>query len=301
MTSIIDYIKLIRPFNILIVFFTQLLLYILVVFNKINFPALDLKLALLLSFCTCLITACGYIINDYFDQDIDKINKPTDIIIGNKIGDSQALYFYYSLIGVGSILSIYIAYKTSNFHLLPIYPMAHLLLYFYAKKWKLSGLIGNNIVALMTSFVAWIIIIAERKEIFSSENNESLSLIIAFGLFSYMINLVREVIKDLEDIEGDKIKNSASIPIASGIESAKVVIYFNTTILFLFLNFFLFYYNHSIIAMLYSILFLQLPFLYLLYKTNKAKRKNDYKFISQFTKGIMLSGLIYLCLLSNNL
>ncbi len=294
------YIHIIRPLNLVIVFFTQSLLYHLVVFQNIRFPTLNFNLALLLSGCTSIIAACGYIINDFFDKEIDFINKPSTTWIGSFISNKSAMVYYWGLFSIGLMLSYYIAYRTENLPLMPIYPLAQFLLYFYAKKWKLAGFIGNNVVALMASFVSIVIIVAERKSLMLPENKYSLILIAAFGAFAYFVNLIREMVKDMEDMEGDKLRQSKSLPIQYGIERTKVLIYFNGAIMLVFISFFLLFFPQKVISMYYAITFVCLPVCYLMVRLSKAAVKADFTLISKFVKMIMLSGLIYLILLSQN-
>ncbi len=294
------YLKIIRPINLVIVFLTQIILYYFVVFQKINSPSLNLGLALLLSLCTCIIAACGYVINDYFDSDIDTVNKPHTTWIGRHISQKSALKYYWGLCIAGFLVSCFIAFESNNIHLIPIYPLAQSILFFYAKKWKLAGFIGNNIVALMASFVSIVIIVAERKALVLEENRYSLTLISAFGIFAFFINLVRELIKDMEDIEGDRLKHSKSLPLTSGMDRTKVMVYFNSIILLIIIAAFAYFLPQSSLAILYMVLCIFTPICFMVFKLHKAEIKADFTFISKTIKVIMLLGLIYLIILSQN-
>lgn len=296
--DVAPYIKIIRPVNLLIVFLTQMALYWFVVFKHITNTALDMPLAVLLAMCTSCIAACGYIVNDYYDSDIDSVNKPQHTWIGNHISHKQAMNYYWVLCSVGLLVSCYIAYKTNNFHLLPIYPIAQGMLYLYAKKWKLAGYIGNNVVALMTSFVALVIIVAERKALNQPEHAIPMLLVSAFGIFAYLINLMRELVKDIEDIDGDRLKQSRSLPILAGIERTKVIVYFNAFIMISGIAWFITAVDHSVWTMLFVILTIVLPLVFFMWALSWATAKKHYTAMSKMLKMVMFAGLVYLILLS---
>ncbi len=294
----VSYIKIVRPINIVIVFLTQFLLYYLCVFRFVDAPALSYSLVILLSLCTCIITASGYIINDYYDADIDKINKPNLHFVGKTISKRTALSYYILLVSLGFILSCFIAWRTNNMPLLPIYPLAQVLLYYYARKGKLLGFVGNNIVALMTCFVSLIIIVAERKILFTTEHKTSLLLIIAFGIFSYFINLCREVVKDIEDMDGDTIKNVRSIALVAGIDKAKAVIYFNGGLLIVLIIAFIIWFPQISLSKLFGIIFIVGPLGFVFYTLSESKEKKEFSTVSKYLKYLMFVGLIYLFLIT---
>ena len=295
------YIRAVRPLNLLLIVGTQTILYNLVIHNYVTQAALNPLLAFLLSLTTCFIAASGYVINDIFDRDIDKINKANKAWIDIGATYGQAMIFYKMLVLSGFCLSLYIAWCTRNFHLLPIYPIACALLYYYAKNWKMMGYFGNNVVAFMTSFVTIIVMVAERKSLFNHFENTAFQLLFAFASFSYFINLIREITKDIEDMEGDQYYHSNSLPLTQGIPKSKVIIYFNTFILLVLLSAFVYGFKQSTIAIAFVVLFIFLPLIVTTLLLSKAENKAEFHNISNYQKYIMLSGLIYLIILSQKI
>jgi 4-hydroxybenzoate polyprenyltransferase len=280
------YIRIIRPINLVIVFIIQIGIYWTYVYRYTLNAALGIELSFLLSLSTAIVAACGYIINDYYDVEIDLKNKPDKVIITKEISRIRSLSYYSILNGLGLLISIYIALRTDNLPLLPLYPLAQLLLYIYAKRLKLAGLFGNIIVAFMTTFVCLIIIIAERK--FLNSHPQALYSIITLATFAFLSNLTREIIKDTEDIAGDKLKGSRSLPIISGIVTTK---YLCSGLLILIISL-------LIIFILWKkvdarSLLVLIPILFsisILLKIFSANKKADYTKISSQLKFLMLIG-----------
>lgn len=295
------YLKILRPFNLLIVFITQILLVKFFIKDLILNDTLSWFQIFLLSLITCLIGGSGYVINDIFDEKMDSINRPDKILIGRSISVTKAYFYYYFLIFTGMLISVYLAFQTQNMHLIPLYPGAVGLLYLYARYFKVMGYIGNIIVALMTSFVGVIIIVAERQILFDHQNILSLKLILFFCVFAFFINLMREIIKDIEDIEGDLSAGSNSLPITEGIARTKVIINVNLSALIIFLTMFLFDLPYKNFVNILSTLFMIISLVIFFIRLFNAMSKVDFEGLSKYLKLIMLFGLLYLILISKNL
>lgn len=295
------YIKIIRPLNLLIIFVTQTIIYKIFIIDKLAQDAvLNLPLALLLSLVTCIIAAGGYIINDYFDFEIDLINKPEQTYVGVCMSRRQALNYYILLLLFGLFISFFIAWETQNMHLMPLYPVACIILFLYAWKLKLYGYVGNNIVAMMTAFVGLIIVVAERTNLLLPNNQNLLFLIIAFSIFAYFINLIREIVKDMEDLEGDALKKSRSLPGKIGVERSKMIIYFNLVVFVCLLLIFCLVFVKSLIFKVLGLAILLPLILYFAISMKAAKLKSDFTRLSFFLKVVMFIGIIYLYCLSFN-
>jgi len=266
----------------------------------------EIELAILV-FSTLCIAASGYIINDILDYEIDKINKPDSMIVGKHISIQQAHFFYWASVLVGFIISIYLAIKTNNLPLLSLYPIAVFLLYLYSKYLKKSLLAGNIIVALFCAFVAGIVWVAEQNSIIDLANKEAskanylIFILTIYLLFAFLSTMFREIIKDIEDMEGDQLGNCKTLPILYGIQTAKIVASgFGVALLLL-----LFYLSQQLwsaanyMALVFVLLAIILPLFYALFKLVKAQQTQDFHHLSQVAKIIMLSGLILLFLIVN--
>ncbi len=288
---------------------TQGLLYfifILPVFSQFQITAsLNITILIELIVCTLLLAAGSYVINDIHDAEIDKINKPGKIIVTKSMSSNQA-WIYYIIIGaIGFLLAIHIAINTDKSSLLWIYPVSILMLYLYASKLKKSFLIGNVIVSLFSAFVAGLLVLAEWDSLMLLKENEPsifLSTILLFAfytVFAFLTSLYREIIKDTQDMEGDKQYNARTAPIIIGVAATKKILYSISLILIsiLFLWIYHQYEHFPLWKHLILVILVIIPIIYSQVLLSKAKVSNDYKKISSLTKLIMLMGIGYLFLL----
>lgn len=304
-----NYLNLLRFPNLLIVAFTQYLLQYTIILPYLEAanlsPILDTFHFFLLVLTTVLIAAGGYVINDIVDYPIDIINKPEKTIINCSIAMTKAKNLYYGLSILGLSIAFYLAWYVNNLGLVLIYPFAVLLLWFYAHYFKKQVLLGNAVVALFCAFVAGILLFAERAAFFELQEinavlaNRMGGIIVAYGIFAFIATLYREVIKDMEDVEGDRLYGCQTLPIVVGLKKTKIYAVFLAGIflLFLLLLNFWFWKNQYIIALVYCILAIIAPLLVGVFLLKKAQHKQDFKMISHLAKWKMLAGLLLLLLL----
>ena len=300
--------RLIRPLNLVIVAFTQYLLEFLILIpifemNGIS-PILDMPRFLLLVASTVLIAAGGYVINDIEDVEIDRINKPEKQIVSQSISVRSAWIYYFSLFFIGFVISLYLAIYINNLPLLGIYPAAWLLLALYSKYFKKMPLIGNLTVAFFCAFVAGIVWFAERDAYFSlaevgGESFDKLTTI--FGIymfFAFITTLYREIIKDMEDCQGDKENDCKTLPIVLGMQRTKGLTFLIGLVFLVGLYFLSNYFMETKIDFMNSLVFIFLamflPLLYSLYLVYNSKDKKDFKLNSRLAKVMMLSGILLL-------
>ncbi len=296
--------RLVRFPNLIIVALTQYLLqYLVLVPPYIKGSINDLIVLktiqfFLLVISTICIAAGGYIINDIEDIEIDKINKPEKKqIVGRQISLQQAWILYISISLVGLFISIYLANYIHHFEQLIIYPCAVFLLYAYSRWLKKIPLIGNLVVSFFCAFVAWVVYYAQilvQTTLIDSDSLFKIKLLFAgYTVFAFLSTLFREIIKDMEDVVGDNAGDCKTLPIVFGLKATKffalfvaILLLFSVYIfsIFAFLNFKI-YLIHLLIT---------LPTIFALYKLYFAKDKEDFAFLSQFAKLIMLSGLIFI-------
>ena len=303
------YLRLVRFPNLLIVVLTQFLLqYLLVVPALENGgipPALDLPHFILLVISTLLIAASGYVINDLTDYPIDLINKPEKVIINRLIPEVQAWNYYYGLIATGFIISLYLAWYVDNLPLVLIYPSAVALLYWYSTKFKATVLWGNIIVGLFCAFVAGIVFFAERHSIAqlveqAPEAAKNPMLIgAAYLAFAFFSTLFREVIKDLEDVLGDEQGDCRTFPIVYGIKNGKRIAgFFGLLLLFGVESLgYRLGQEEQWLSLGFVMVAIVGPLIFALYRLWKAEAKQDFHFLSQFSKYVILSGVFLILLL----
>ena len=305
MNKLISFLKLIRIQNLIILLLAQVLFYY---FSYENFG--DIKLYLLLSI-TFLITAAGYIINDIFDVESDKINKE-EVIIVNKIPARQAIFWYYSFNVIAVLLSCYLfslynyfpdecdkliilSNSSFNSHLILfiILLSSIFILRWYSKTYKHKFILGNFIIATLTALSVFNVLLINclnSSFLFFLYNQ------ILFILFAFLLTFVREIIKDLEDLEGDKIVNSKNIASSLSLNKTKFIVIFILFItLFLYISWTLLWHDYKILT-IYNIL-INLLIVYSIYKVIVSKNKKDFRFTSALLKVIMILGILFPLLL----
>jgi len=198
----LNFLKLIRWPNLIIVGLTQALLFyclLLPAFQQIKIQALlDLPHFILLIISTIFIAAGGYIINDIIDYPTDMINKPEKVIVEQKIPLQSAWNFYYATIVIGLLISLYLAFHVGNLPLVLIFPTSVFLLWQYSRSWKKRVLIGNVTVSVFCAMVAGIVLFAERHS-FSQlikqapEVAHACALVFAaYVIFAFLSTMFRE-------------------------------------------------------------------------------------------------------------
>jgi 4-hydroxybenzoate polyprenyltransferase len=310
--------RLIRFQNLLIIAATQYIMRYCIIwpFLKINNFVLQLNEFhfFLLVISTVFVAAAGYVINDYFDTGTDRLNRPDKVVIDRSIQRRQAMLIHFILNFLGIGTGIYLSYYVGVPELSIVFITATGLLWFYSTDYKRQFLIGNIVVSIMTGIVPLMVILYEmpllnaKYGLLMIRNQVNFNYIFfwiaAFSFFAFLTTLLREIIKDAEDFEGDSAFGMNTLPIIIGRRSTKIVIVgvILTSLLLLIIVFikFLLYRGLTIdyFTTVYFLLFLILPFLILLYKIIKAQNKEDFHFASQITKVIMLAGILYSLLVS---
>lgn len=285
---IVAFFQLIRWKNLLIIFLMQLLVSG-VLLPKFTLTTDFLQLNFwLVSISTICIAAGGYIINDIIDIPIDVINKKNKIIVDHIISKKRAfilfILFTFSGIALGGIASVII--------LKPLFVLLFILLstllVLYSTTFKSILLLGNIVIALLVSCSILIIALFEFKSI----NTIALNTIYVYSIFAFIINLLREIIKDIEDINGDKTLQLNTLPIQIGRHRTKrflliFSIAFVSAIVFLLFS----TKELDVLTRIYGSFLVVLPTVYFISKLHISKVKKDYTKLSSLLKIIMLLGM----------
>ncbi|MES1226839.1 MAG: geranylgeranylglycerol-phosphate geranylgeranyltransferase, partial [Bacteroidota bacterium] len=229
------FLRLIRWPNLVFIVLTQFLFYsciILTTYHARAIPGawfLSWPLFWWLAAASVLIAAAGYIINDYFDLNIDQVNKPDNIIIQKFIKRRWAIFWHMGLSLAGIVITLIISWKIGNWVIGPVNLFTIFLLVFYSTTFKKKFLIGNIIISLLTAWVVFVLYICELDLItftstvsYHEAMTKIFKLAVLYGGFAFVISLVREVVKDMEDIEGDEKYGCRTMPIVWGIPASKV-------------------------------------------------------------------------------
>ncbi len=255
----------------------------------------------LLVLATVLITAGGYVINDYFDIKTDLINKGK-VIVGTKIPRRQAM-LWHSVFNITAVaLGFFISYKAGHFWFGGIFLVVSGLLYFYSASYKRQFLIGNIIVALLTAMVPLLVALFEWPALYNYYSVNAIRLpdinfilywVGGFSLFAFLTNLVREIIKDIEDFEGDAAYGRNTVPVVIGVVSSKIVsvvlILIMVILLYLTWHFFI----NDLITLIYISVMIVLPLIFAVYKLLLGTEKKALHSASRIMKIVMLAGILY--------
>ncbi|MGK7397038.1 MAG: geranylgeranylglycerol-phosphate geranylgeranyltransferase [Candidatus Cyclobacteriaceae bacterium M3_2C_046] len=275
---LIAFLRLIRVQNLLIIFLTQYLVAIFLIGTSDNWWLYLFDPGLfLLSFSTLLIAAAGYIINDYYDIKIDYINKPHRVIVGRLIKRRHALFIHLSLnilaVLTGIFLSLWIGF---------IYAITAFLLWFYSNHLKRLPFIGNLLVSFLTGLSLFILALYYRE-------NEI--LIYVYAVFAFGITLIREIIKDMEDLKGDANFGCRTLPVIWGIRKVKILIYI-LIVLFTTFSFLIMQQLENAFLNIYFLLFFVPVMGIFIAKLARSDSKRSFSYLSSYCKGLMLSGIL---------
>ena len=298
------FIKMVRLPNLFFIVLTQILFHV-AVLDKILFPigmrpVIDGWDFLLLSVASVLIAAAGYIINDYFDINIDQVNKPKGNVVDTVVSRRWAMAWHFILSGLGLLLSAVISWRTGLWYILLGNFGCVLLLFGYSVSLKRKLLIGNIVIALLS---AWVILVNCFSQIgipfrgipeVNEESNKIIRIGILYAAFAFISTLIREAIKDIEDMQGDAKYGCRTMPIVWGVNATKVYVAVWLVVilaLLVVLQVYVFRFGWWV-AMAYSVLFIIAPFVFIFLRLFKAATQKDYHQLSNWTKLVMLSGLL---------
>mgnify|MGYP000240395987 FL=1 len=301
-----NFLKLIRYPNLLMLAFMQLIFrYGFLKLQNIPLALNDWQYGLLV-LSTVLIAAGGYVINNIFDQDTDNDNKPNNVIVGKSISETKAYSIYVTLNIIGVSIGFYLSNVIAKPGFASLFILIAATLYFYAVNWKQMLLIGNFIVALLLSFSVIIIGIFDLFPVVNQSNQPLManlfSILIDYAVFAFMINFIREIVKDLEDVNGDYNQGMRTLPIILGISrTAKVV----SILSFIPVCAILLYINNYLMPLLfvtiYMLLFVVGPLLYFSMKIWSAASQKEFHVLSLLLKWILLFGILSILVISLNM
>lgn len=306
----LSFLKLIRIQNLLIIAFTQYMVRWCLVFPLVRLKSSYYHLQLselqffLLVLSTVMIAAAGYVINDYFDVRIDKVNKPERLVIDKGVKRRVAMGAHTVMNILAVLTGLYVSYSIGSWRLGLIHFICASGLWFYSTTFKRQFFIGNLVIALFTALVPLIVAVYElfpayRAYLPIEENLSFRSVweyVLALSFFAFITTLLREMIKDIEDLEGDREFGCRTMPVVIGVKATKnvaIVIALATMICLGYIQY-MFLKIDDKASFIYFAIALQLPFLFLVYKIKTAQNKKQFRFAGNLSKFIMLMGICYL-------
>ncbi|MBC3789012.1 geranylgeranylglycerol-phosphate geranylgeranyltransferase [Spirosoma utsteinense] len=279
---VFGFLRLIRVQNLLIVVLTQFLARIFLVGPEPDsVPTHWLRILTdptiwLLSLSTVFIAAAGYIINDYFDVKIDLVNKPDRVVIGRYLKRRVAIGAHQLLSVIGCLIGLYLSRWVFVIDVISVS-----LLWFYSAQFKRQPLIGNIVISLLTALSFIVLAVYYRQ---------NAQMLLIYALFSFGISLIREIIKDMQDIRGDARFGCRTLPIIWGLRRTKYLLYvlIGAFVLTLFLIADSLGNHHLTI----SFGLLLLPLAFFTYRLVLADTRRDFGYLSTLCKFIMLMGVM---------
>jgi 4-hydroxybenzoate polyprenyltransferase len=302
------YLQLIRYQNLLMLALMQL------VFRYGFLKQQDCSLALadwqylLLVLSTVLIAAAGYVINDIFDQETDSINRPNSQIVGKLITESKAYNIYVALNILGVSIGFYLSNVIEKPSFATIFIFIAACLYFYATTLKKVLLLGNLMVAFVLALSVLIIGVFDLYPATHEGNQDQMRMLFGiltdYAFFAFLINFIREIVKDAEDVKGDYNQGMQTLPILLGVERTSKVIFglllVPIGIVFWYVNSYLMF-NDLYFAVLFLLFLVLSPLLYCLVKSWTAKSTTDFRHLSLLLKWILFFGILSIVIINYNI
>lgn len=246
------------------------------------------------------IAAAGYIINDYFDLNIDQINKPGKVIVSRVINRRWVIFWHMMLSLLGLFFTVLALPASQYWHLVLANMASIVLLWFYSTNFKRQLLIGNVVISLLTAWTIGILFLVKYPFSISEiltvniEEIRFFRLTVVYLAFAFIISLIREVIKDMEDMEGDRKYNCRTMPIVWGLNASKVFVAVWLIVLIAALVIVQVYvlpfgWWHSA---LYCLVCIIAPLVWILVKLYSAQSQQEFHWLSTMVKVVMLTGIL---------
>lgn len=296
MKLIAAFLRLVRWPNLVFIILTQVLFYYCIYEQLFHISNVrDLAWIIVAS---VLIAAAGYIINDYFDLNIDQINKPEKNVFVRTIHRRWAIIWHFSFSFLG-IIATAIGVGLNKWYLILANIACTALLWFYSTSFKRKFLIGNIVISILTAWTVLILffVFTSPRDAIVGNSPETIKFFrvsFLYAGFAFISSLIREALKDMQDFEGDERYGCRTLPIVAGIRSTKIYVAIWTVVLLaaliilqLYVLQFQWWY-----AITYSVALVIAPLAYLLYKLPKATTVSDFSRLSNLSKLIMFTGIV---------
>ena len=302
------YIRIIRPVNLLIMALMLLLVKYAIfepVFRQNGLaglmPGWQFSLLVL---ATLLIAAGGYVINDVLDIELDRINKPAQQVIGRQISVETGNKLHMNLTGTGVVTGLIFSYLSENIFLGIIFIIIATALFYYSFKYKYLPALGNLVVALLAAMVVLIYWLFEFYHLKSLPESfiaaspyfyQLNRFVLAFALFAFLTTLLREIVKDAQDVEGDARFGCRTLPVVMGFKKLSYLLILLEVLVFVLLAWFHVRLHHSHYNLMSILLILPaILLIYVITRTFHARDKAAFAHLSLIIKIIMVSGILSL-------
>ena len=252
---------------------------------------------------TLLLAIGGYVINDYFDIRIDRVNRPDHLVVSRIVAPRTAMKIHIAVNIVAVILGFYLAYKIQAFWFGLLFPCGAFFFWFYSARWKQLLIWKNLIVAFISALLILLVLLFEffHLRLFPEYFSEVIGLLnnvfiifLGYAGFAFLVSLFREVVKDIEDVKGDELYGTRSLPSVIGINWSKVIVIClisGTMLLLGYCQFVLFRIGLDLLFW-YFMIAVQLPAIVMIIVVIRANKKKDFHLASTLAKLIMFTGIL---------
>lgn len=293
---VVPFLKLIRIPNLLMIIFTQVLVkYFLFEPFGIDTVLSHFSFSLLVFSMICL-AAAGNVINDIYDTAADKVNKPHKLVIGSTISEKTAWNWFIILNIIGVGIGFYLSNLVGKPSFVALFILPSAFLYFYASQIKGTVLVGNLVVSVMVAMIIVMVGIFDLVPAITPANITTqkviFSILVDYAVFAFLINFLREMVKDQEDITGDYNAGYKTLPVLLGRTRTNYIIFAFTLLPLAGVLYYLYTYLYeSPAARLYVLVAVVAPLLYFMVKIAGAKNKKNYHHTSLVLKIILAVGI----------
>jgi len=307
MRKVMDFFQMIRWLNLLILGMTMCFFRYFFILSSFKYAGYQSELPekgfYLLLLASLLIAAGGYIVNDIFDVDTDRINKPARPMARGAFSEQLMMNAYYAMNAIALICATWVCYSTGKLSVLPIFILSVALLWIYTQYFKKIMLVGNLVIALLSALPIWILILFEKNLFHPSADITVYKLaymILIYGsvysLFAFIVTLIRELIKDMEDVEGDHLTGANTLAVRFGKPlSARLTQFLIAITLVGLLKIDYTYFQAGLsIQCAYVFILIVLPLVFLFFFLFKIPEKKGLNSISMLLKILMLFGILSL-------
>ncbi len=258
---------------------------------------------LILVLINILLGAGGYVINDYYDRRVDNINRPDSVVVDKLLPRRSAIIYHIALTAAAIVLAAIFAWHLHMISIFLMYVMLAGLFWMYSTTYKKQLFVGNLVVSVCTALIPLQVGLFEYLTLTREYGYDMLlndlsfmpimHWMAAFAFFAFIINLIREIVKDMEDLEGDNYYGCNTIPLCYGIRIAKIISISLSIITIVALIMVYQLYIHDFITLLYISAFIILPLAVAAILTVRADEAKDYHRVSTILKIAMLTGVLY--------
>ena len=294
------YLRLIRPVNLYLIAIIQVLVQWSVIHNHTHDAELFSRQEFIyIIIITVLAGAAGYVVNDIFDVDIDVHNKPGKNIVGDLVPKSVAWAIYGLLVGAGAVLT-WLLGEPFRIPGLIFYILTTVVLFSYSAYFKRTLIIGNIIVSIFAAMVVYVLWIGQDLIWQGSQNSSAaFDIVLMYTLFAFGSTLIREIVKDIEDVKGDATAGARTLPNTVGVDASRNVCMALSILFGIGLAIWLWGISGQLSerALWYFIILVILPVFGIVFLSYLNDTKRQWYITSQYIKGVIFLGTAFLLLL----